>query len=81
MVSEAVTNAVKHARASQITVNIGGDDHVAHLEVADDGIGGADLRGSGLTGLRQRVEELGGQLTVNSPIGHGTVIRASVPCE
>ena len=54
---------------------------LAVVEVADDGIGGADLaRGSGLRGLRDRVEALGGRLTVASEPGHGTTLRAEVPC-
>ena len=57
------------------------DDGVALVEVADDGVGGADQRaGSGLRGLRDRVEALGGHLDVDSPAGTGTTLTARLPC-
>ena len=81
LVAEAVTNAAKHARASHVDVRVGRENGAALVEVADDGVGGADLsRGSGLRGLRDRVEALGGTLEVVSPEGAGTTVRARLPC-
>jgi PAS domain S-box-containing protein len=78
--SEALANVVKHAdaRSASVTVEYG-DDQVV-VEIADDGAGGADAeRGSGLRGLRDRVETLDGELLVESPPGQGTVVRAELP--
>ena len=81
VVAEAVTNAVRHARASAITITVRRDGDALDVEVADDGIGGADLAaGTGLRGLEDRVAAAGGALTVSSPIGAGTTIRATIPC-
>ncbi|VEP40291.1 MULTISPECIES: ATP-binding protein [Tessaracoccus] len=80
-VSEGLTNAVKHGRASTawVTIERSGADLV--VEVADDGAGGAAPRpGSGIGGLRDRVETVGGRLTVTSPQGGGTRLRVEVPC-
>jgi signal transduction histidine kinase len=78
--AEALTNAQKHARASSIRVLATTTTHALRLEVSDDGIGGADERaGSGLTGLRDRVEALGGTFDVASRDGHGTRITAAIP--
>ncbi|GAA3439759.1 signal transduction histidine kinase [Kutzneria kofuensis] len=80
IVSEAVTNAVKHAQASIITITIGITDDVLRIEVHDDGIGGADLAaGTGLLGLKDRAEALGGRLHIDSPRGQGTTLRAEFP--
>jgi signal transduction histidine kinase len=80
VVSEAVTNTTKHARASHAEVVVEERDGRLWLRVCDDGGGGADpQRGSGLTGLRDRVEALGGALHVDSPPGDGTLIEASLP--
>lgn len=80
VVAEALTNAVKHACASVIQVNAEATDRVLHLSVRDDGAGGADpARGSGLVGLKDRVEALGGTITVQSPAGAGTSLRAELP--
>ncbi|MER7282037.1 GAF domain-containing protein [Dactylosporangium sp. NPDC000244] len=80
VVSEALTNAVKHARASRAHVNAGVVDELLHINVHDDGVGGADrTRGSGLVGLTDRVEALGGTLSVHSPAGQGTLIHAELP--
>ena len=79
-VSEALANVAKHADACSAAVRVaaGGDQIV--VEVADDGAGGADAdRGSGLRGLRDRVETLDGELVVDSPPGRGTVVRAALP--
>jgi len=80
VVAEAMANAAKHAAASQITVRIVREPSRLVVEVADDGRGGADLTGSGLVGLRRRVEALDGTLAVTSPSGGGTVLRAELPC-
>jgi signal transduction histidine kinase len=81
-VSEALTNAAKHAHASVVNVGLGGDDATVQLAIRDDGVGGADpARGSGLVGLRDRIEAVGGALTVTSPAGHGTTLRIEIPAE
>jgi signal transduction histidine kinase len=79
--AEALTNVVKHApgASARITIRRAGPRLV--VEVADNGPGGADPRGNGLSGLRQRVEALDGTLDVDSPEGIGTTIRAVLPCE
>jgi signal transduction histidine kinase len=80
VIAEALTNAAKHANASTITVDAEATDRVLHLYVRDDGVGGADpVRGSGLTGLKDRVAALGGSLTVQSPSGAGTSLHAELP--
>jgi len=81
LVSEALTNVAKHARASRVAVTIGVDDAGLIVEVRDDGIGGAGANGtgSGLAGLADRVDALGGRLVVDSPPGHGTTVRAEIP--
>jgi PAS domain S-box-containing protein len=80
VVSEALANVAKYARANAVTVSVGRADGYALVEVADDGIGGADAdRGSGLRGLADRVEALDGELEVESPPGSGTRIRARIP--
>jgi signal transduction histidine kinase len=78
--AEALTNAHKHARASAITVRIVVAGGALHVEVADDGVGGAaESAGSGLQGLRDRVEAVGGQFAVDSPRHRGTRVSASIP--
>ena len=80
LVAEALTNASKHARATQGRVSVTREDGFAVVTVADDGVGGADERvGSGLRGLCDRVEALGGRLDVDSPPGAGTTLRARIP--
>jgi signal transduction histidine kinase len=82
MVSEALTNAAKHARASVVKVELDADGATVRLAVRDDGIGGADLgRGSGLIGLSDRIEALGGSLRVTSPTGRGTTLLIEIPLE
>jgi len=82
VVSEALANAGKHACATLARVSIRQSDGVLRVEVADDGVGGADAaKGSGLTGLGDRVAALGGTLSVASPPGAGTVVTAELPCE
>ena len=82
VVSEALANIGKHARAASAGIDVKKQDGVLVVEVADDGIGGADTeKGSGLRGLADRVEALGGKLRVWSPPGGGTRLRAEMPCE
>jgi signal transduction histidine kinase len=79
--AEALANAAKHAGASRIVVTLARTGDGLLVEVADDGRGGADPNGSGLAGLRRRVEALDGRLEVTTPAaGAGTIIRASLPC-
>jgi signal transduction histidine kinase len=81
VVSESLANIGKHARASSASVDVTGQDSVVVVEVADDGVGGANSEhGSGLRGLADRVEALGGKLRVWSPSGGGTRLRAEMPC-
>jgi signal transduction histidine kinase len=78
--SEALANAAKHSHASEVRL-AAFEEGVLVLEVSDDGIGGAAAgSGSGLRGLADRVEALGGRLTVSSPPGRGTRVRAEIPC-
>ena len=79
VVSEAVTNAVKHASADSIDVRVARHNGTAVIEVRDDGAGGAQESGSGLRGLADRVEALGGSLRLVSPPGAGTTLRAEIP--
>jgi len=82
VVSEALTNAAKHARASVVNVELDTHDAILQLAIRDDGIGGADPRqGSGLVGLSDRIEALGGTLQVSSPAGNGTTLLIQVPLE
>jgi len=82
VVSEALANITKYAGASAVKVSIGQVDGYALVEVADDGVGGADpTRGSGLSGLSDRVASLNGKLVIDSPPGAGTRIRAEIPLE
>ena len=82
MASEALTNASKHAHANAVRMAASYERQVLTVEVADDGIGGATTAGgSGLRGLADRVETLGGRFTVSSPPGRGTTLRAEIPCE
>jgi signal transduction histidine kinase len=81
-VSEALTNVVKHARAGEVRVDLTEEREVVRLSVRDDGTGGADLSGgSGLVGLKDRVEALGGGIEVVSPLGGGTSILVELPLE
>jgi signal transduction histidine kinase len=79
IVAEALTNVVKHAHAGQAEVRTFVDDCMLHVEVRDDGVGGADPGGHGLVGLRDRATALGGRLSIESPAGGGTVVAASLP--
>jgi signal transduction histidine kinase len=82
VVSEALTNAAKHSRATQVAVSGHTKDHTLWLSIRDDGIGGADMgNGSGLVGLADRVEALGGRMRIMSPAGSGTSLEATIPLE
>ena len=82
MIAEALANVIKYARASAVTVRVSSDETSARVEVADDGIGGADAAaGSGLRGLSDRVAALEGTLTVDSPPAQGTRIVAEIPLD
>jgi signal transduction histidine kinase len=81
VVSEALTNAAKHSHAGEVRIAARDERDQLIVEVADDGIGGAAPQGgSGLRGLTDRVEALGGRLMVSSPPGRGTSLRAEIPC-
>jgi signal transduction histidine kinase len=80
--AEALTNVAKHARASRVQVEVGTDDGRVRLGVRDDGVGGADpARGSGLVGLKDRVEATGGTLRVQSHPGQGTSLLVELPID
>jgi signal transduction histidine kinase len=82
VVSEALTNAAKHANANVVHVNLGAKDTMLRLSIGDDGDGGADpARGSGIIGLIDRVDALGGKLTLRSPPGEGTSLVIELPLE
>src|SRR5580704_1487223 len=80
VVSEMLANAEKHARASVVEVGAEASGGTLRVRVRDDGIGGADpVRGSGLLGLKDRIEALGGTFSVHSPVGRGTTVTCEVP--
>jgi signal transduction histidine kinase len=81
VVSEALTNVAKHAPGTAAHVRLSEQDGWLMIEIADDGPGGADPDGNGLTGLRHRVEALDGTLVVTSVDGSGTTVYAELPCE
>jgi signal transduction histidine kinase len=81
LVSEALTNAAKHSHGSEVRVKTSCTGKLLTVEVTDDGIGGASPgQGTGLRGLADRVEALGGTLTISSPPGRGTTLHAEFPC-
>jgi signal transduction histidine kinase len=81
VVAEALTNVAKYAQASGVSVGLARENGKACIEVRDDGVGGAAAGGgSGLRGLADRVEALGGRFVVESPAGAGTTLRAEIPC-
>jgi signal transduction histidine kinase len=81
VVSEALTNVAKYAQATAVVVAVGRTDGTVVIEVRDNGVGGAKAdAGSGIRGLTDRVEALGGQLSLYSSAGHGTTVRAEIPC-
>jgi signal transduction histidine kinase len=82
VVAEALTNAAKHAQASQVAVHAETTLAQLDLSIRDDGIGGANSsNGSGLTGLKDRVEALGGQMHIDSRLGTGTSLRITIPID
>jgi signal transduction histidine kinase len=79
IVAEALTNVAKHALASEVVVDVQGIDRVVRISVSDDGVGGADpSRGSGLLGLRDRIDALGGTMSLASP-SSGTTLLVELP--
>jgi signal transduction histidine kinase len=81
VVCEALANVAKYARATRASVRVSRRDGFAVIEIADDGVGGADeSTGSGLRGLADRVAALDGTLRITSPLGRGTVVTAQLPC-
>jgi signal transduction histidine kinase len=80
--AESLTNVAKHASAAQARIRIAHEHGWLTVVIADDGMGGADpSRSSGLRGLRDRIEALGGSLAVDSPPGGGTRVMAALPCD
>jgi signal transduction histidine kinase len=79
IIAEALTNVVKHARAGRTVVSATVDDSALHIQVRDDGVGGADPEGHGLMGVSDRVAALGGSLRIDSPTGGGTALTAHLP--
>ncbi|HEY2440322.1 MAG TPA: GAF domain-containing sensor histidine kinase, partial [Solirubrobacteraceae bacterium] len=77
--AEALTNVVKHSHATRAHVRLTVEDEMLHIDVRDDGIGGADPAGHGLLGISDRVTALGGRLTIDSPPGGGTHVAATLP--
>ena len=80
VVAEALTNAIKHAGASRVQIRAWLDDDRLRLEIWDDGRGGADPDGRGLTGIRDRVSALGGSMQILSEAGAGTRLEVDLPC-
>ena len=82
VVSEALANVAKYAQATQAAVTVERANGHVTIEVSDDGVGGADAgRGSGLRGLEDRLSALDGTLSLDSPAGRGTRLRAQIPCD
>jgi signal transduction histidine kinase len=79
IVAEALTNVVKHSRAVHAEVTASAEDELLHVEIRDDGTGGADPNGHGLVGMDDRVTALGGRLRIESPAGRGTLVAATLP--
>ena len=81
VVTESLANIAKHAHATSASIEVGRTSNGVVVEIVDDGIGGADASdGSGLRGLADRVEALGGELRISTPAGGGTCVRADIPC-
>jgi signal transduction histidine kinase len=79
IIAESLTNVAKHAHAGHAAVTVSVQDDTMHVEVRDDGVGGADARGHGLVGLSDRATVLGGRLEVRSPASGGTRVLATLP--
>jgi signal transduction histidine kinase len=81
LIAESITNAIKHARASRITIRGERCGSTLRIEVSDDGQGGAQISaGTGIRGAIDRVRGVGGDLELDSPAGHGTRLKAQIPC-
>jgi signal transduction histidine kinase len=81
LIAEALTNISRYAQATRAWITITHGDGLARIEICDDGIGGADPdRGTGLSGLADRIGALDGRLAIDSPSGRGTTIAAEIPC-
>jgi signal transduction histidine kinase len=80
VVAEALTNATKHAGATHVAISIRAENGAVVVDVLDDGDGGADVSGAGLSGLARRVRALDGTLEVTSPAGGPTKLTAELPC-
>jgi signal transduction histidine kinase len=81
VVAESLANVAKHARAATASVEVARNRDDLVVEIVDDGVGGADSElGTGIRGLADRVESLGGRLRVWTPLGGGTRVRAEIPC-
>ena len=78
--AEGLANAAKHAQATRVEIRIARRGALLRIEIIDDGVGGADLEGSGLRGLRGRVQALDGTFRLVSPPGGPTVLTAELPC-
>jgi signal transduction histidine kinase len=78
--AEGLANSAKHAHARHVEIRMKREGERLRLDVIDDGAGGADQAGGGLSGLRRRVQALDGTLTVTSPKGGPTIVRAELPC-
>jgi signal transduction histidine kinase len=82
VVSEMLTNTAKHAQATAVYIDVARADEVLHMAVRDDGVGGADpIRGSGIVGLHDRVEALGGTIVFKSAKGAGTAVEVRLPLD
>ena len=82
VVSEALTNEAKHAHASVVKINVVEQDAILKLAIRDDGVGGADpSQGTGLAGLADRIEALGGRVQIASPARSGTSLSIEIPVE
>jgi signal transduction histidine kinase len=82
VVSETLTNAAKHAQASFVEVGVEALDGMLRISIHDDGVGGANpAGGSGLVGLTDRVEAIGGRISVRSPVGAGTSVTVEIPLD
>jgi signal transduction histidine kinase len=80
VVSEALANVAKHAAAGRIDIRLSRDKDLLAVDVIDNGVGGADVgRGTGIVGLRDRLDAVGGTLEITSPAGRGTHLRATIP--
>ena len=81
VVAEALTNVAKHSGARHATVSAKRVDNTLHVLIRDDGMGGADPSGSGITGIADRIAGVDGTLTLESPVGGPTVVSVVLPCE